>query len=1138
MFPSPRINEVLPPVASAVVTSTTVAPTVGHGTSSLRATARPYSPVRRPVASGRMIATGNFFHIQPSTYRPASSPLTHAWMVPIGSINLFVGLAGVSDPSEPRPSRSHDPFAPGQLLTATRPVTGEVYAEAEAALGDDAESAVVAPTANSTVASAATDSADTAPVADSADTIPAINSIIAAIDADFTDIIATTSVAGSTAASPTARSIATASTKDSISLVSHPSDFEGGFEDDSILSLFGSDYDSDSVEAPRYRYPTAVFMAGGEEEIPVDAFTTPLPATATATEIEAHRAALEEQRKKELAERQKFRLEQDEVRAVSHYRQQRNRRRMERARASDFPSARLNFDDPDGEIRVARVQNPDIPEGSRAAADRAARGAPPPPPPPPPEVPRAEVDANGLPLHSSPADNVAAAQAVLARIPETGDGAILVQHAKALVAKALEQQHAAADSQGRLYSRTSASRAASSDAANRAIVNANNGPPPAPRAAHSSNNRVEPRPARVMVAANGQPVDARTHIVNDQEWRARNRLNDRHADEAPRQSAFTRIGPACFGPMIRGEPYPVGFKGPRDIEKYDTSIDPTVWIDSYAMAMGIQGHSELLAARYLPLMMDGVNRHWFNTLTVNSIDSWEEARAAFIQHFASAYTRATTIEDLDRCVQGPRESTRRWVQRWQDMWTTSSGISTDTAIYCFRRCCRYEPLSAKLRRVSRDNISISELFDIATRYADEDPTVDSDDEYGQRRNRRPAHTEPRRGDYRFAGRSNNGKRRGEGGHNELVATTDYEQREPKSFRRDTRPPREDRPQPKRFDARSLLDAPCIYHSKEGKPANHTTGNCYSLKQIERARRAKENDGGNQHKERAKDQDQHKGEGFGRSAGSLHTFTGVGDRRDRKVLARAVAVHAVILSDVPRWLNWSEQSITWSREDHAPRIEYPGRVALVVRPKVADYWLPKTLMDGGSSINIMYYDTFQRLGLPDSRLENTKVTFHGIVPGRKAFPIGKVTLPVTFGTPVNYRTERITFEVVNFKSSYHCVLGRQAFARFMATPHYAYNMMKMPGPRGVITVHGDPEMALECEDDSAKLADAVIADEQDNSAELAKYPVDRNDPAILEKPTELDSSAATFKAAAGTRQVDLVENDPSRQVTIGTGLSAQ
>jgi hypothetical protein len=65
-----------------------------------------------------------------------------------------------------------------------------------------------------------------------------------------------------------------------------------------------------------------------------------------------------------------------------------------------------------------------------------------------------EVDANGLPLQSSSDDNVAAAQAALANLPDTGEGAPFVQHAKALVAKALEQQHAAVDSQGRLYSRS------------------------------------------------------------------------------------------------------------------------------------------------------------------------------------------------------------------------------------------------------------------------------------------------------------------------------------------------------------------------------------------------------------------------------------------------------------------------------------------------------------------------------------------------------------------------------------------------------------------------------------------------------------------------------------------------------------
>jgi hypothetical protein len=189
--------------------------------------------------------------------------------------------------------------------------------------------------------------------------------------------------------------------------------------------------------------------------------------------------------------------------------------------------------------------------------------------------------------------------------------------------------------------------------------------------------------------------------------------------------------------------------------------------------MGIQGYSELLTARYLPLMMDGVNRQWFNTLPPNSIDSWEEARAAFIQHFASAYTRATTIEDLDRCIQGPRESTRRWVQRWQDMWSTSSGIRTDMVIYCFRWCCRYEPLSAKLRRVSRDNISITELFNIARRYADGDPTVDTDDEYGQRRNRRPARPDSRRDDYRFATRPSSGKCCADGGSSKFVANASF-----------------------------------------------------------------------------------------------------------------------------------------------------------------------------------------------------------------------------------------------------------------------------------------------------------------------------------------------------------------------------
>jgi hypothetical protein len=33
-----------------------------------------------------------------------------------------------------------------------------------------------------------------------------------------------------------------------------------------------------------------------------------------------------------------------------------------------------------------------------------------------------------------------------------------------------------------------------------------------------------------------------------------------------------------------------------------------MWIDTYLMALGITGHTELLATRYLPLLVDGNTR--------------------------------------------------------------------------------------------------------------------------------------------------------------------------------------------------------------------------------------------------------------------------------------------------------------------------------------------------------------------------------------------------------------------------------------------------------------------------------------------------------------------------------------------------
>src|SRR3954468_8671616 len=246
--------------------------------------------------------------------------------------------------------------------------------------------------------------------------------------------------------------------------------------------------------------------------------------------------------------------------------------------------------------------------------------------------------------------------------------------------------------------------------------------------------------------------------------------------------SLSRLGPRCFVPMIRGEKYPTNFKAPKEIEKYDPSYDPAVWLDTYLMAMGIAGHTDLLAARYLPLMMEGTCRQWINTLPQDSIDSWEEMRDAFVRHFECSYTRATTIEDLERCVQGPRESTRNWVQRWQELWYNAVGIHPDTAIHCFKTSCRYEPLVAKIKRHSSTLENIPDLLEIAKRYAEEDPNQETDEESGGQR-RTSGNDNGRRSDLRYNNTRLTGKRRSDG-RVDFVANAGHAQPEPKIFRRD------------------------------------------------------------------------------------------------------------------------------------------------------------------------------------------------------------------------------------------------------------------------------------------------------------------------------------------------------------------
>jgi hypothetical protein len=122
---------------------------------------------------------------------------------------------------------------------------------------------------------------------------------------------------------------------------------------------------------------------------------------------------------------------------------------------------------------------------------------------------------------------------------------------------------------------------------------------------------------------------------------------------------------------------------------------------------------------------------------------------------------------------------------------------------------------------------------------------------------------------------------------------------------------------------------------------------------------------------------------------------------------------------------------------------------------------KVLVDRGRSINVTFPRMLQGLGVALKELHESDTPFFGIMPTEGEYPLGHIYMSVTFGTPENYRTEFLRFEVANFDYAYNSIIGRPGLAKFMAIPHYTYMILKMPGPQGIITVRANFQGAAEC-----------------------------------------------------------------------------
>jgi hypothetical protein len=112
-------------------------------------------------------------------------------------------------------------------------------------------------------------------------------------------------------------------------------------------------------------------------------------------------------------------------------------------------------------------------------------------------------------------------------------------------------------------------------------------------------------------------------------------------------------------------------------------------------------------------------------------------------------------------------------------------------------------------------------------------------------------------------------------------------------------------------------------------------------------------------------------------------------RHRKQERRAVCSVKVA---APVYLDWSDKPVTFDRGNHPNYVPSPGRYPLVVDPIIGNVRLSKVLMDGGSSLNIIYAETLELLGLIGPRSRVVQHPSTGSHPESVSCPSDRLTYP--------------------------------------------------------------------------------------------------------------------------------------------------
>ncbi|XP_048622678.1 uncharacterized protein LOC106393842 [Brassica napus] len=198
-------------------------------------------------------------------------------------------------------------------------------------------------------------------------------------------------------------------------------------------------------------------------------------------------------------------------------------------------------------------------------------------------------------------------------------------------------------------------------------------------------------------------------------------------------------------------------------------------------------------------------------------------------------------------------------------------------------------------------------------------------------------------------------------------------------------------------------------------------------------------------------------------------------------------------------------ITFSPDD-AEGVHAPHNDPLLVVLGIGEYDVTKILIDTGSSVNLIFRGTLQKMGVDLDDIKASSRTLTGFN-GSSETILGTIHLPVrACGV-----TRTVKFAVVSTKAPYHAILGTPWLHSMQAVPSTYHQCIKFPGTDGRIkTLRGNQKAARDLLVATVKLQRSSLAV---NSVSPPTSKVHSQESEILELPIDDADQSHTVRVGA-------------------------